>query len=235
MTESRAVSIKVSVLGGDYALLTEAGLPVPLGLQLQPGSHHLSETNWWAKSTPKEFSLTLYWPAAGDSSMPRKPNRLSSLRLITINPNPRKDGCEREGETPARLRLPKPSLLQDLLPTPTLLLPYLPHTTTPLPLKLKLLLRKARRGRSCVNRGRGLEVPVCHRVSQAMRPVTGWKSPSLTVTSGLIPPKTVFGGGGILHTNKKSNLKIFTPIASRTRIKLKNLKLKTLSLFVFAN
>ena len=36
-------------------------------------------------------------------------------------------------------------------------------------------------------------------------------------------PKIMFGGGGILHTNKKFNLKIFTPIASRTRIKLKNL------------
>ena len=67
MAESRAVSIKVSVLAGDYALLTEAGLPVPLGLQLQSGSHHLSEANWWAKYTPKGFSLTLYWPAAQEN------------------------------------------------------------------------------------------------------------------------------------------------------------------------
>ena len=96
MAESRATSIKVAVLEGDYALLTKAGLPVPLGLQLQSGSLHLSKANWCVKASPKGFFLTLSWPAVAPISPaggPRKAKQPSHKKRRRRRRRKRRSNC----------------------------------------------------------------------------------------------------------------------------------------------
>ena len=80
------MAIRVAVLEGDYALLTRAGIPLPLGLQLQLEGLHPSKASWAAKSSPKGFSLNLFWPALSE---PRPGARVRS-QLVPNKPARRK-------------------------------------------------------------------------------------------------------------------------------------------------
>ena len=97
MAESRATSIMVvTVLEGDYALLTKAGLPVPLGLQSQSGSLHLSKANWCAKASSEGFLLILSWPAAATVSPaggPRKAKQSSHNKRRQRRRRKRRSNC----------------------------------------------------------------------------------------------------------------------------------------------
>ena len=56
-------TIKVSVLEGDFALLSSLGFPLPLCIQLQLSCLKMDEALWTAKFTPGGFSVNLFWPA----------------------------------------------------------------------------------------------------------------------------------------------------------------------------
>ena len=55
--------IRVSVLEGDFAVMSSIGLPLSLCVQLQVSCLKLNEALWTARSTPDGFSVSLFWPA----------------------------------------------------------------------------------------------------------------------------------------------------------------------------
>ena len=63
-TEKKMVNmaIKVVVLEGDFAAISDLGFPFSLSLQLQSFGLKLSEAMWTAKSSSSGFSVSLYWP-----------------------------------------------------------------------------------------------------------------------------------------------------------------------------
>ena len=61
-------SVKVVVLEGDFASLIALGFPLSLSLQLQEGCLKLNQALWTAKSTKGRFSVSLFWSAPDGKS-----------------------------------------------------------------------------------------------------------------------------------------------------------------------
>ncbi len=74
--------IRVSVLEGDFAVMSSVGLPLSLCVQLQVSCLKLKEALWTARSTPGGFSVSLFWPA----------------------PAPEKNGCSKKRKKRKRRR-----------------------------------------------------------------------------------------------------------------------------------
>ena len=55
-------TIRVAVLEGTFACLSELGIPLPACIQMQSMGLKLGEATWTARSTNAGFSVSFFWP-----------------------------------------------------------------------------------------------------------------------------------------------------------------------------
>ena len=83
--------IRVSVLEGDFAVMSSIGLPLSLCVQLQVSCLKLNEALWTARSTPDGFSVSLFWPAPapekvdGSRRKKRRKRRRAKASQVTLS------------------------------------------------------------------------------------------------------------------------------------------------------
>ena len=81
----------MAVLEGDYANLCGLGLPPSLSLQLQSLKLRLSGALWTAKASASGFSISLYWPTTGtapekgEEKKTRRKRRKRNHKVISNN------------------------------------------------------------------------------------------------------------------------------------------------------
>ena len=81
----------MSVLEGDFAVMSSIGLPLSLCVQLQVSCLKLDEALWTARSTPDGFSVSLFWPAIapekcdGSKRKKRRKRRRAKASQVTLS------------------------------------------------------------------------------------------------------------------------------------------------------
>ena len=124
-------AIKVAVLEGDFAALSNVGLPLSVSLQLQKMGLKLSTALWTVKSTSFGFSVSLFWPNESVTVGRRKRRRRRRAKAKTLGTlgtnaadqylEPTASPAEspkssKSGTTPIEAH---PALIRDKSPTPT--------------------------------------------------------------------------------------------------------------------
>ena len=64
-------TIRVVVLKGNFACLSELGIPLPACIQMQSMGLKLGEAQWTVRSTNTGFSVTFFWPTGWKSTTRR--------------------------------------------------------------------------------------------------------------------------------------------------------------------
>ena len=120
-------AIKVAVLEGDFAALSNLGLPLSVSLQLQEMGLKLSTALWTVRSTSSGFSVSLFWPNES-VTVGRRKRRRRSTKAKTLGTNAANQYLEptaspaespkssKSGTTPIEAH---PALIRDKSPTPT--------------------------------------------------------------------------------------------------------------------
>ena len=80
-------AIKVAVLEGDFAALSNLGLPLSVSLQLQEMGLKLSTALWTVRSTSSGFSVSLFWPNESVTVGRRKRRRRRRAKAKTLGTN----------------------------------------------------------------------------------------------------------------------------------------------------
>ena len=142
-------AIKVAVLEGDFAALSNLGLPLSVSLQLQEMGLKLSTALWTVRSTSSGFSVSLFWPNESVTVGRRKRRRRRRAKAKTLGTLGTNAANQYLEPTASPAESPKssksgtthieahPVLIRDKSPTPT----PTPKQSSSLLLKVSLLFQ----------------------------------------------------------------------------------------------
>ena len=109
-TMNASAAFCVCVLEGNYAKMTELGLPLSLAVELQIRNLHLDTSLWTARHTNGGYSVSFFWPSLRCKRRRRRRQRKPSNSCPAIS-NANNIPCESHF---SNMSGPSPRTVQDL-------------------------------------------------------------------------------------------------------------------------